>query len=127
MYSEPNFRGQETLIALRQFDNQACVDLPRGTGSRSVGINGPRCCILYRSPCPKRPVGDWPQIPLFLNQRVFADIEDLEPLGFAGVVRSVVCPHTDVCKGIEVDHEYYGQDLHNIRGYWIDSLNLPRA
>jgi len=63
---------------------------------------------------------------MFLNQRMFANVDDLESLGFSSIVRSVVCPNNDVCSGIEVDRENYGPDHWSMRGYWIDARMLPQ-
>ncbi|KAK0611046.1 hypothetical protein B0T14DRAFT_570973 [Immersiella caudata] len=105
----------------------ACmVNIPGTLKAKSVQIRGPKCCMLYRAACPTAKFGDWPQIPLFLNQRIYSDVADLEPLGFSDIVRSVVCPHEDVCNGVLVDHEYYGEEDFNVKGYWVDVRYLEK-
>jgi len=80
--------------------------------------------ISYRARCPSQPVGDWPQIPFFLNTRVFSDIPDLQPYGFSDIVRSIVCPIPDVCNGVELDEEFSPEEGYRVTGYWLDVRDL---
>ncbi|KAK0648892.1 hypothetical protein B0T16DRAFT_409038 [Cercophora newfieldiana] len=102
------------------------VDIPLELKAKSVKITGPSCCILYRAQCPTKKVGDWPHVPLFLNQRIFSDVPDLEPLGFSNIVRSIVCPkQQDVCRGLQVDEDHFGEEQWSMKGYWLDMRYLP--
>ncbi len=65
------------------------------------------------------------QAPYLLNQRVFKDIDDLTPFGFAGIVRSLVCPSQDVCTALQMDKDVSPTEHWNMRAYWVDILNIP--
>ncbi|KAK3358334.1 hypothetical protein B0T24DRAFT_725501 [Lasiosphaeria ovina] len=61
----------------------------------------------------------------YLNQRVFADIGDLAPYGFADIVRSVVCPSDDVCVGIEMDKDLSPETNFPMGLFWVDIRYIP--
>ncbi|KAK3367506.1 hypothetical protein B0H63DRAFT_455600 [Podospora didyma] len=90
------------------------------------GFTGNKCDI--HSPCPKiSPGTTWKQFPNLLNQRVFSNIADLEPYGFADIVRSVECPSNDVCLGLQNDKDKLenSNDQKELMAYWTDVRFLP--
>ncbi|KAK4452166.1 hypothetical protein QBC34DRAFT_399377 [Podospora aff. communis PSN243] len=124
LWSEKGFKGERGELSYSKAQSRECYDIPDHLKVKSVRIKGPKCCILYRAKCPRIGYSTFAQIPLFFNQRIYADVADLEPLGFSDIVRSVVCPHQDVCSGILVDREYYGKEDWNMRGYWVDMRSI---
>ncbi|KAK0713913.1 hypothetical protein B0T26DRAFT_783619 [Lasiosphaeria miniovina] len=127
LFSEPAFDGNNCLIKASDLKEGECVNLPAAIKVKSVkkGL-GSKCCILYRAPCPKTPQTSlYSQNIGYLNQRVFADISDLAPYGFADIVRSVVCPSDDVCVGIKMDKDLSPETNFPMGLFWVDIRNIP--
>ncbi|KAK0610536.1 hypothetical protein B0T17DRAFT_512031 [Bombardia bombarda] len=126
LFSEPDFQGTNCTVNSSRLQNGQCFTLPSDIKAKSVTKNGFKCCILYRSPCPANILlSFYSQTPGFLNQRVYSDIADLEPLGWAGIVRSVICPNDDFCDGIMYDKDFSPKLGKNMAPVWLDVIHLP--
>ncbi|KAK0724692.1 hypothetical protein B0H67DRAFT_550411 [Lasiosphaeris hirsuta] len=125
LYAKKSFYGRNCTVKVADLKEGACFNLPNDIRIQSVKKSGPRCCLLYRSPCPSMADPKYGQAPGFLHQRVFGDINDLAPYGFAGLVRSVVCPSNDVCNGLLLDETWSPDEDVYLRPYWLDVLNIP--
>ncbi|KAK4229206.1 hypothetical protein QBC38DRAFT_472875 [Podospora fimiseda] len=107
LWSKPNHQGEGKMLCMQDVEPGKCVDLPFGTAVMSVEkAEKIDCCLLYRSPCPKKKNIDsvfYAHNPGLLHQRLMDDIDDLTPVGFDNQVRSVVCPGKVVCTGLDKD------------------------